>query len=114
MFVRCELADGTVGWGEGVPRSYVTGETAAQALRLVAWNHRYIELFDYPEGQVYVGRPVAEHVEDDLDRLHARKLDRLQRLLDLLHADPVKTQLSRCDEIVRRAKAIDGNTADPA
>lgn len=26
-FIRCELTDGTVGWGEGVPRSYVTGET---------------------------------------------------------------------------------------
>jgi L-Ala-D/L-Glu epimerase len=25
--VRCELADGTAGWGEGVPRSYITGET---------------------------------------------------------------------------------------
>jgi L-Ala-D/L-Glu epimerase len=27
VLVRCELSDGTVGWGEGVPRSYVTGET---------------------------------------------------------------------------------------
>ncbi len=27
VLVRCELADGTAGWGEGVPRSYVTGET---------------------------------------------------------------------------------------
>ena len=25
--VRCELSDGTIGWGESVPRSYVTGET---------------------------------------------------------------------------------------
>src|SRR3990172_10062031 len=32
VFVRCELADGTVGWGEGVPRSYVTGETPAGCL----------------------------------------------------------------------------------
>jgi muconate cycloisomerase len=32
VFVRCELADGTVGWGEGVPRSYVTGEMAAGCL----------------------------------------------------------------------------------
>lgn len=29
-------------------------------LRLVAWNRRYIELFDYPEGLVHVGRPVAD------------------------------------------------------
>ena len=27
VLVRCELNDGTSGWGEGVPRSYVTGET---------------------------------------------------------------------------------------
>jgi muconate cycloisomerase len=27
VLIRCELADGTSGWGEGVPRSYVTGET---------------------------------------------------------------------------------------
>ena len=35
-FVRCELADGTVGWGEGVPRSYVTGETPAGCLEQLA------------------------------------------------------------------------------
>jgi PAS domain S-box-containing protein len=28
--------------------------------RIVAWNKRYIEMFDYPEGMVYVGRPVAD------------------------------------------------------
>ena len=39
-----------------------------QALRLVAWNHRYIELFDYPEGQVYVGRPVAELIRFNAER----------------------------------------------
>ena len=27
---------------------------------LVAWNHRYLELFDYPPGMVYVGVPVAD------------------------------------------------------
>lgn len=27
IVVACELADGTIGWGEGVPRNYVTGET---------------------------------------------------------------------------------------
>jgi muconate cycloisomerase len=27
VIIRCELADGTAGWGEGVPRPYVTGET---------------------------------------------------------------------------------------
>ena len=36
VVVRCELADGTVGWGEGVPRDYVTGETVDTALSLLA------------------------------------------------------------------------------
>jgi len=35
IVVRCTLADETVGWGEGVPREYVTGETAAGALALL-------------------------------------------------------------------------------
>ncbi|HMP01671.1 MAG TPA: dipeptide epimerase [Gemmatales bacterium] len=41
LLVRCELTDGTVGWGEGVPRSYVTGETidsALAALRGCDWS----------------------------------------------------------------------------
>lgn len=29
VLVQCQLVDGTIGWGEGVPRSYVTGETPA-------------------------------------------------------------------------------------
>lgn len=32
ILVRAELADGTTGWGEGVPRDYVTGETAEGAI----------------------------------------------------------------------------------
>jgi len=36
LVVRCELADGTVGWGEGVPRPYVTGESPAGALEQLA------------------------------------------------------------------------------
>jgi muconate cycloisomerase len=36
IFVRCELADGTIGWGEGVPRSYVTGESPAGCLEQFA------------------------------------------------------------------------------
>jgi muconate cycloisomerase len=35
IVVRCALADGTVGYGEGVPREYVTGETVASALELL-------------------------------------------------------------------------------
>jgi muconate cycloisomerase len=36
ILVRCELADGTTGWGEGVPRSYVTGETPAGCVEQLA------------------------------------------------------------------------------
>ncbi len=32
ILVRCRLLDGTIGWGEGVPRDYVTGETAQGAM----------------------------------------------------------------------------------
>src|SRR5262249_54224642 len=35
VLVRCVLADGTEGFGEGVPREYVTGETIDSALDLL-------------------------------------------------------------------------------
>jgi PAS domain S-box-containing protein len=37
-------------------------------MRLVAWNRRYQELFGYPDGMLYVGRPVS-----DLIRWNARR-----------------------------------------
>ena len=33
LIVRCELADGSVGWGEGLPRTYVTGESIGSVWR---------------------------------------------------------------------------------
>jgi L-alanine-DL-glutamate epimerase-like enolase superfamily enzyme len=36
LLVCCELVDGTTGWGEGVPRSYVTGETPAGCIEQLA------------------------------------------------------------------------------
>jgi len=36
LVVRCRLADGTEGWGEGVPREYVTGETVEGAFAQLA------------------------------------------------------------------------------
>ncbi len=35
LVVRCVLEDGTTGYGEGVPREYVTGETAPSAIALL-------------------------------------------------------------------------------
>src|SRR6516164_2334990 len=36
LVVRAELSDGSVGYGEGVPRSYVTGETVETAFALLS------------------------------------------------------------------------------
>jgi L-alanine-DL-glutamate epimerase-like enolase superfamily enzyme len=36
ILVRCMLDDGTVGYGEGLPRDYVTGETIDSSLELLA------------------------------------------------------------------------------
>ena len=35
LLACCVLADGTTGYGEGLPRDYVTGETVAGALELL-------------------------------------------------------------------------------
>jgi Na+/proline symporter/signal transduction histidine kinase/ActR/RegA family two-component response regulator len=37
-------------------------------LRLVAWNQRYQEMFDYPQGMLYIGRPVAELIRYNVER----------------------------------------------
>jgi signal transduction histidine kinase/CheY-like chemotaxis protein len=57
-------------------------------LRIVAWNRRYADLFDYPEGFVYVGRPAA-----DLIRHNAQR--------GLLGAGDVEQQVRRRLEFLR-------------
>jgi PAS domain S-box-containing protein len=37
-------------------------------MRLVAWNRRYQQMFGYPEGMLYVGRPVADLIRYNADR----------------------------------------------
>lgn len=37
-------------------------------MRLVAWNRRYQELFGYPDGMLYVGRPVADLIRWNAQR----------------------------------------------
>ena len=37
-------------------------------MRLVAWNGRYQHLFDYPDGMLYVGRPVADLMRWNAER----------------------------------------------
>ncbi|RTE86177.1 MULTISPECIES: PAS-domain containing protein [Gammaproteobacteria] len=39
-----------------------------QELRLVVWNKRYLELFDYPEGMVQPGRPIADLIRYNAER----------------------------------------------
>lgn len=37
-------------------------------MRLVAWNRSYQRLFDYPEGMLYVGRPIADMMRYNIER----------------------------------------------
>jgi PAS domain S-box-containing protein len=37
-------------------------------MKLVAWNRRYLEMFNYPGGLVYVGRPVADLIRWNAQR----------------------------------------------
>lgn len=53
VYVRITLDDGTVGYGEGVPREYVTGETAESALAALCEE----------QAPALVGRPL-DHPED--------------------------------------------------
>ncbi len=39
-----------------------------QSQRLVAWNRRYLEIFDYPEGMIYIGRPIADIIRFNAER----------------------------------------------
>lgn len=37
-------------------------------LRVVAWNRRYLDMFNYPEGFIYIGRPIAEVIRFNAER----------------------------------------------
>src|SRR5690606_6394971 len=37
-------------------------------MRLVAWNRRYQAMFDYPDGMLYVGRPVSDLIRWNAER----------------------------------------------
>ena len=58
-------------------------------MRLVAWNRRYQELFDYPDGMLYVGRPVADLLRWNAERgeMGPGEIDtQVQRRLEHLRA----------------------------
>src|SRR5205085_10013016 len=68
VVVRCVLSDGSVGWGEGVPRDYVTGETVDSALDLLKRSDlpAQLEICDNFEQAVQVaGRLKLAPVPDD-------------------------------------------------
>src|SRR5947208_13912343 len=49
IVVRCVLSDGSSGYGEGVPRDYVTGETIDLALDLLPRSDLPKQLTDCPD-----------------------------------------------------------------
>jgi signal transduction histidine kinase/Na+/proline symporter len=48
--------------------------------RLVAWNKRYVGMFGFPRGFLYVGRPIAEVLHFGLDRIGVRGAEAGQRV----------------------------------
>ena len=46
-----------------------------QQMRMVAWNKRYLEFFEYPDGYVRTGRPVADLIRFNLERTGCRPED---------------------------------------
>jgi Na+/proline symporter/signal transduction histidine kinase/CheY-like chemotaxis protein len=58
-------------------------------LRIVAWNRRYLDLFDYPDGFVYVGRPIADLIRHNAARAllgGGELIGQTERRLAHLHA----------------------------
>jgi PAS domain S-box-containing protein len=70
-------------------------------LKLVAWNRRYVEMFDYPDGMIHVGRPVADLIRFNAERgeLGAGEPDEqvARRLAHLRAGTPYAFQRERRD-----------------
>jgi signal transduction histidine kinase len=39
-----------------------------QGLRLVGWNKRYVDLMEYPEGTLYIGKPIMDLIQLNIER----------------------------------------------
>lgn len=68
IVVRCVLGDGTVGFGEGVPRDYVTGETVDSALLLLRQSDVPAQLYDcgsFADAALCVERAALAPIPDD-------------------------------------------------
>lgn len=55
LIVRCELTNGHVGWGEGLPREYVTGESIESV-----WQHLQQSSFDTLSDEFHDAREASE------------------------------------------------------
>jgi signal transduction histidine kinase len=56
-----------------------------QNLRLVGWNRRYVELMNYPEGTLYIGKPIEELINLNAKRgLITEKKGEIDKRLDHL------------------------------
>lgn len=69
IIVRCELQDGSVGWGEGVPREYVTGESADAAFELLGksnWKNLLHPASTFADAVAWIdGLSLPRDAEDD-------------------------------------------------
>lgn len=78
--------------------------------QLVVWNHRYLELFNYPTGYVRVGRPVEDLMRYNLTNanLSARRIDEIivDRCNSMRDGRPMSYERQRPDGTVLR---IDGS-----
>ncbi len=64
-----ELYDFTRGLLQGAIEHIGQGITVVdKQLRLVAWNQRYLELFDFPPGLIQVGRPIADVIRHNAEQ----------------------------------------------
>ncbi|WP_336368488.1 hybrid sensor histidine kinase/response regulator [Marinobacter sp. C2H3] len=78
--------------------------------QLVVWNHRYLELFNYPKGFVRVGRPIEDLMRYNLTNanLSARRIDEIveDRCNSMRQGTPMSYERQRPDGTVVR---IDGS-----
>ncbi|MDY6815085.1 MAG: PAS domain-containing hybrid sensor histidine kinase/response regulator [Pseudomonadota bacterium] len=78
--------------------------------QLVVWNHRYLELFNYPKGFVRVGRPLEDLMRYNLTNANhsARRIDEIiaDRRNSMREGKPMSYERQRPDGTVLR---IDGS-----
>ncbi|MEX2475899.1 NahK/ErcS family hybrid sensor histidine kinase/response regulator [Marinobacter sp.] len=78
--------------------------------QLVVWNHRYLELFNYPQGYVRVGRSVEDLMRYNLTNanLSARRIDEIiiDRCYSMREGRPMSYERQRPDGTVLR---VDGS-----